>query len=62
LILYGLYKQSTIGDCNVSKPNVFDFKGQAKWDAWESNRGLDKLIAMRRYIRKVKNILDLVNQ
>jgi hypothetical protein len=29
LYLYGLYKQITCGDCNVSKPSFFDLKGQA---------------------------------
>jgi hypothetical protein len=31
LQLYGLYKQSTIGDVNCDRPNVLDFVGTAKW-------------------------------
>lgn len=34
LKLYALYKQATVGRCNVSKPGVFDLVGKAKWDAW----------------------------
>ena len=26
LELYGLYKQSTVGDVNISKPSFFNFK------------------------------------
>lgn len=58
LILYGLFKQATIGDCNISKPGFFDMKGQAKWNAWNDNKNMDKQTAMKRYIRKVKSILD----
>jgi diazepam-binding inhibitor (GABA receptor modulating acyl-CoA-binding protein) len=58
LNLYGLYKQACEGDCNVPKPSFFDLKGQAKWSAWNDNLGLDKTTAMRRYVRKVKSLLD----
>lgn len=57
LVLYGLFKQANDGECNTSKPNFLDPKGQAKWTAWNENKGLDQQTAMRRYVRKVKNIL-----
>ena len=56
--LYGLYKQANDGDCNTSKPSFFDPKGSAKWTTWNENKGIDKLTAMRRYVRKVSKILD----
>jgi acyl-CoA-binding protein len=31
LQLYGLYKQSTVGNINISKPYFFDAVGAAKW-------------------------------
>ncbi|MCJ1423470.1 hypothetical protein MMC29_001353 [Sticta canariensis] len=31
LLLYGLYKQATVGDVNTSKPGILDQKGRAKW-------------------------------
>lgn len=31
LRIYGLYKQATAGDCNVSRPGFLDFGGKAKW-------------------------------
>jgi diazepam-binding inhibitor (GABA receptor modulating acyl-CoA-binding protein) len=58
LYLYGLYKQVTCGDCNVSKPGFFDFKGQAKWKAWESRKGLKKELAQQKYIDKVESLLS----
>jgi acyl-CoA-binding protein len=31
LQLYGLYKQSTIGDVTTDRPSMLDFAGAAKW-------------------------------
>ncbi len=42
LIVYGLYKQATVGDCNTSKPSMLDFVGKAKWNSWYSYIGLSK--------------------
>ena len=58
LYLYGLYKQVTCGDCNVSKPGFLDLKGQAKWNAWESRKGLEKDKAQKKYIEKVERLLS----
>lgn len=58
LNLYGLFKQTVEGDCNTSKPSLFDPKAQAKWNAWTENKGMNNLTAMRRYVRKVKSILE----
>jgi diazepam-binding inhibitor (GABA receptor modulating acyl-CoA-binding protein) len=58
LYLYGLYKQITCGDCNITRPSFFDPKGQAKYDAWNSRRGLEKEKAQKKYISKVENLLS----
>ena len=58
LYLYGLYKQVTCGDCNISKPVFFDLKGKAKWKAWESRKGLKKEKAQQKYIDKVESLLS----
>lgn len=34
LELYALFKQGSAGDVTGKRPGMFDFKGQAKWDAW----------------------------
>lgn len=56
LRLYGLYKQATEGDVHGEAPGVFDFVGKAKYNAWESHRGLDRAEAMRRYIAYVEQL------
>jgi acyl-CoA-binding protein len=55
LQLYGLYKQATVGDVEGDRPSGFDFRGAAKYDAWEKRRGMSSDEAMQAYI-------DLVDQ
>ena len=57
LTLYGYYKQSTVGDCNISQPSFIDYKGTAKYNAWKENEGMNEKIAMQRYVRKAKQFL-----
>uniref|UniRef100_A0A023F947 Putative acyl-coa binding protein n=1 Tax=Triatoma infestans TaxID=30076 RepID=A0A023F947_TRIIF len=57
LEIYALYKQATIGDCNTSKPGMFDFKGKAKWEAWNGKKGVDQSQAKESYIEKVKSLI-----
>jgi len=42
LQLYSLYKQATEGDATGERPGGFDFKGAAKFDAWNAKKGKDK--------------------
>jgi diazepam-binding inhibitor (GABA receptor modulating acyl-CoA-binding protein) len=49
LKLYGLYKQSTIGNCNKEQPNIFYIKERKKWNAWNSLKNMDKNTAMEKY-------------
>jgi len=42
--LYALFKQATVGDCNTSRPGIFDQKGRYKWDAWEKKKVRLRLI------------------
>jgi diazepam-binding inhibitor (GABA receptor modulating acyl-CoA-binding protein) len=56
-ILYGLYKQATVGDNNTSKPNIFDIKGQTKWDSWNKYKGYSKYKAECEYITFVNSLL-----
>jgi diazepam-binding inhibitor (GABA receptor modulating acyl-CoA-binding protein) len=57
LYLYGLYKQVTCGNCNISRPGFFDPKGQAKYDAWNSRKDLEKEKAQKKYISKVESLV-----
>lgn len=57
LSLYGLFKQATEGDVHGDKPGMFDFKGQAKYKAWESLKGTDSQEAMEKYVATVDGLL-----
>nr|CAH0111016.1 unnamed protein product [Daphnia galeata] len=50
--IYALFKQATVGDVNVARPGMMDFKGKAKWDAWESKKGMSSQAAKEAYIVK----------
>ena len=56
LEFYGVFKQSTNGDCpertgREDDEDDEDWIGQAKYEAWSSNRGLTKVEAKAKYIR-----------
>ena len=56
LELYGLFKQATIGDVEGERPSGFDFRGAAKYDAWEKRRGMSVEEAMQGYIDLVAKL------
>jgi diazepam-binding inhibitor (GABA receptor modulating acyl-CoA-binding protein) len=58
LILYGLYKQVTEGNCNTPQPWAVQIQARAKWDAWYKNKNMDKRCAMCNYIDKVEQIMQ----
>jgi acyl-CoA-binding protein len=58
LELYGLYKQATDGDVSGDRPGGFDFKGTAKYDAWEKRRGMSREDAKEAYIALVDRLAD----
>lgn len=49
LKFYGLYKQATIGKCNVGAPWAFQVVECAKWNAWNSLGNMSKETAMLKY-------------
>ncbi|HEX4958872.1 MAG TPA: acyl-CoA-binding protein [Lacibacter sp.] len=57
LQLYSLYKQASEGDVNGDAPaNPFDFVAKAKYEAWQSLKGVSKEKAMQDYIELVKKL------
>src|SRR5688572_26855396 len=56
LELYGLYKQGTVGDVQGDRPGMLDFKGRAKYDAWQGKRGTTKDAAMQSYVTLVETL------
>ena len=59
LYLYGLFKQSTIGECNTEEPTgIFNNKDKMKWNAWKKMTLIDKEQAMTLYIHAVNNLFS----
>uniref|UniRef100_A0A8C5P008 Acyl-CoA-binding protein n=1 Tax=Jaculus jaculus TaxID=51337 RepID=A0A8C5P008_JACJA len=56
LFIYSHFKQATVGDVNTERPGMLDFKGKAKWDAWNQLKGTSKESAMKAYIDKVEEL------
>jgi acyl-CoA-binding protein len=55
LILYGLYKQALVGNCNIPQPAILQIVETHKYNAWKKYHNLDKYKAMQMYS-------DLVNK
>lgn len=51
LQFYGLYKQATVGPCNIPKPAIFSMAARAKWYAWDKVKDLDQNAAKKEYVR-----------
>eukprot|EP00406_Dinophysis_acuminata_P008822 CAMPEP_0179239018 /NCGR_PEP_ID=MMETSP0797-20121207/15248_1 /TAXON_ID=47934 /ORGANISM="Dinophysis acuminata, Strain DAEP01" /LENGTH=99 /DNA_ID=CAMNT_0020946335 /DNA_START=31 /DNA_END=330 /DNA_ORIENTATION=- len=47
---YKFYKQATEGDVQGSQPWAVQIESRAKWDAWNSVKGMSKEEAMEGYI------------
>lgn len=60
LELYGLFKQATVGDCNTDRPGMLDFKGKAKWDAWNHKKGTDSEKAKQDYVNKAQELIGKI--
>ncbi|KAI3713665.1 hypothetical protein L1987_72248 [Smallanthus sonchifolius] len=58
LVLYGLYKQATVGPVNTDRPGMFSMRERAKWDAWKAVESKTTDEAMNDYITKVKQLLE----
>lgn len=56
LLLYALYKQATEGDVQGEKPGGFDFKGMAKYQAWEEQKGKPSETAKTEYVQLVNRL------
>ena len=54
LEFYGLFKQATVGDCNINRPSIFDVKGRIKKEAWEAKKGMSQDDAKAAYVSKVQ--------
>ncbi|CAD8125536.1 unnamed protein product [Paramecium sonneborni] len=58
LWLYCLYKQATVGDCNIPEPMRLHLQDHAKWTAWSKCKGMNKADAEKLYIKQVQEYLE----
>jgi diazepam-binding inhibitor (GABA receptor modulating acyl-CoA-binding protein) len=58
LLIYGYFKQATVGDVNVG-PSA-DPVAQAKYEAWAKHKGLSKTDAEAAYIKEGTALLKKV--
>lgn len=56
LKMYALYKQGSEGDVTGERPGMMDFKGGAKYDAWQELKGKPKEEAMQEYITFIEKL------
>jgi len=56
--IYSLYKQAMIGDINTERPGMLDLKGKAKWDAWNSKKGMSQDEAKKKYVEYAAELLS----
>ena len=57
LELYALFKQGTVGDATGERPGMLDFKGRAKFDAWNARRGTPASEAKTAYVALVQKLV-----
>lgn len=53
---YGLYKQATVGPCNVPRPNWYQVQAKHKWDSWKNLGDMNREAAMSSYILAITKI------
>ena len=56
--IYALFKQGTMGDINIEKPGMLDVKASAKWEAWNSKKGMMQEEAKKKYIEYAREMKE----
>lgn len=41
---------------------MLDFKGKAKWDAWNQKKGMNQDSAKEQYIQKVEELISIMGK
>ena len=54
LLIYGMYKQGSEGDCTKPQPSSWNVKAYYKWEAWEKNKGIARSAAWLQYCQEVE--------
>jgi len=50
LVIYALFKQQKDGDCTGARPGMFSPTDRAKWDGWDSKKGMSAEDAQKAYV------------
>ena len=58
LEFYGLFKQATEGDCNIAQPWAVQLEARAKWDSWNSRKGMAKEECEKAYVATLDAFSD----
>ncbi|EKX36059.1 acyl-CoA binding protein [Guillardia theta CCMP2712] len=56
LLLYGFYKQATVGPCTGPEPSIFAWAERAKWQHWAALGNLTSTDAMKEYLKAMDGI------
>ncbi|AFZ80575.1 acyl CoA binding protein, putative [Theileria equi strain WA] len=56
LSFYKYYKQATVGDCNTERPGFYKLEEKAKWDSWNSVKGMSSDAAKEAYVNLLTSI------
>ncbi|PHJ22847.1 acyl-coa-binding protein [Cystoisospora suis] len=56
LEFYKYYKQATVGDCNDPAPGMLAFEAKAKYNAWQSVKGMSKHECMTKYVKALDKV------
>ncbi|XP_012538761.1 acyl-CoA-binding domain-containing protein 6 [Monomorium pharaonis] len=56
LAFYGLYKQATVGPCDIPRPNWYQMQAKQKWEAWKNLGDMSCETAMANYIQGIARI------
>ncbi|KAE9615955.1 hypothetical protein Lal_00017646 [Lupinus albus] len=51
LLLYTLYKQATIGPCNIPEPSTWKIVDHSKWASWKQLGNMSSTEAMRLFVK-----------
>ncbi len=51
------YFNLTLFFTHLARPGMLDFKGKAKWDSWESKKGMSSDAAKEAYVVKAEEIV-----
>ncbi|CAJ1020933.1 Acyl CoA binding protein, putative [Leishmania lindenbergi] len=57
LKFYSLYKQGTEGDVKGAQPWAVQVEARAKWDAWNSCKGMSSQDAKAAYVKLLATVL-----